>query len=486
MLRFITTADTEILATAGAVERLPEGFPEVRCANPGSATDHGAFVDDVLTDARVVLCRVLGGRRGWPEGFDLLRARCAERGIALLALGGEAQPDAEMTALSLAPVGAVAQAGEYLRHGDIDNVEQLLRFLADTFLLEGYGFAPPREVPDLGVYVPGSGDVPLAEALAGHDPGRPTVGVCFYRSHRLTGNTAFVDALCAAIEDAGGNAVAVWSYTLRRDADGRVPALELLAGNVDALVVTMLATGGSSAGDAVVAEGGDGVGEAWQEWDASALADLGVPVIQAVCATASRAAWQESDSGLAPLDAATQVAIPEFDGRLLGGVISFKERDAAGSRVGVPVPHYAPDLERCSRVARLAVRTARLRTLPAAQRRVAVLLTSFPTKHAKVGMAVGLDTPASALRLFEALRGRRHAGRALLRARRRADARADRLGRSRRGVPDRRPAGRLAAAPAGLAVPRLVRGAARVAARRRSRAAGARRRATASSTATTS
>ena len=45
-----------------------------------------------------------------------------------------------MTALSLAPTGAVAQAGEYLRHGDIANVEQLLRFLADTFLLEGHGF----------------------------------------------------------------------------------------------------------------------------------------------------------------------------------------------------------------------------------------------------------------------------------------------------------------------------------------------------------
>ncbi len=63
-------------------------------------------------------------------------------------------------------------------------------------------------------------------------------------------------------------------------------------------------------------------------------------MIQAVCATASRATWLESDAGLAPLDAATQVAIPEFDGRLLGGVISFKERDAEGSPVGVPVPHY--------------------------------------------------------------------------------------------------------------------------------------------------
>src|SRR6185312_16252295 len=146
----------------------------------------------------------------------------------------------------------------------------------------------PREVPDLGVYAPGIGDIPLAQALERHDSARPTVGVCFYRSHRLTGNTAFVDALCAAIEEAGGNAVAVWSYTLRRDADGRVPALELIGDRVDALVVTMLATGGSSAGDAVAAEGGDGVGEAWQEWDASALASLGVAVIQAVSATSSR------------------------------------------------------------------------------------------------------------------------------------------------------------------------------------------------------
>jgi cobaltochelatase CobN len=404
LLRFVTTADTEILATAGAVERLPADFPEVRCANPGTATDHDALIEEVLDGARVVLCRILGGRRGWPGGFDALRARCAERGIALLALGGEAEPDAEMTELSLAPAGAVAQAGEYLRHGDIDNVEQLLRFLADTFLLDGHGFAPPREVADLGVYLPGDGDVELERALAGHDPALPTIGVCFYRSHRLTGNTAFVDELCRAIGAAGANALAVWSYTLRRGPDGSVPALSLLAGRVDALLVTMLATGGSGAADARATDA-EGVGETWQDWDAAALAALDVPVIQAVCATGSRAAWEESDSGLTPLDAATQVAIPEFDGRLLGGVISFKERAAEGSPVGVPVPRYVPHRERCGRVARLAVRSARLRALPAERRRVAVLLTSFPTKHAKVGMAVGLDTPASALRLLDALHG---------------------------------------------------------------------------------
>ena len=378
MLRFVTTADTEILAAAAAVRRLPDEFPDVRCANPYGA-DAAPLIDSLLDGARVVLCRILGGRRGWPEGLDQLAAACRERGIVLLALGGEAEPDAEMTALSTAPAGAVAQAGEYLRHGDVDNVEQLLRFLADTFLLEGFGFEPPHEVDDLGVY---RRDEP--------QPGRPTIGICFYRSHFLTGNTEFIDALCDALHTAGAGVYAVWSYSLRRAPDGRVPALELLDGQVDALITTMLATGGSGAAEA-------------ENWDASALAALDVPVLQAVCATQPRAVWEASASGLQPLDAATQVAIPEFDGRLLGGVISFKERDAEGSPVGAAVPRYVADPERCARVARLAVRHARLRHTPPAQRRVAVLLTAFPTKHARIGMAVGLDTPASALRLLDAL-----------------------------------------------------------------------------------
>ncbi|MDQ3724044.1 MAG: cobaltochelatase subunit CobN, partial [Actinomycetota bacterium] len=394
MLRFVTTADTEILAAAAAVDRLGDDFPAVRCANPAGAIDQAAFIEDVLDGAAVVLCRILGGRRGWPEGFGLLRARCQARGIALLALGGELEPDAEMTNLSLAPAGAVAQAGEYLRHGDIDNVEQLLRFLADTFLLEGHGFAPPHEVADLGVYVAGRGDVTIEDALAALDPGRPTVGICFYRSHRITGNAAWVDELSAALNAAGANALAVWSTTLRRDSEGNVPALALLEGNVDALLVTMLATGGSHAGDAD------------ERWDARALETLDVPVLQAVCATCTRAAWEASASGLTPLDAATQVAIPEFDGRLLGGVVSFKERgDEAAWNVGAAVARYVADPERCARVARLAVNHARLRSTPNARKRIAILLTSFPTKHARIGMAVGLDTPASALGLLDALDG---------------------------------------------------------------------------------
>ncbi len=405
MLRFVTTADTEILATAAAVRRLPEGFPEVRCANPQGTRDQDPFLDHVLDGARVVVIRVLGGRRGWQGGVDRLAERCRAAGIALIALGGEARPDAEMTALSTVPSGAVAQVGEYLQSGDVDNIEQMLRFLADTFLMEGFGFEAPRGVGELGVYVPGRGDVTLEEALAGRDPGAPVVGITFYRSHRLTGNTDFVDGLCAAIERAGGHPVAVWSYTLRRAHDqGRVAALELLTGHVDALVTTMLATGGSGRGDAAGdVDAGDGGSEEQMAWDASALEALGVPVIQALCVTMSRERWEEGGEGLLPIDAATQVAIPEFDGRIIGGPISFKERELEDSPVGVAVPRYVADAERCDRLAGLVLRHARLRD-SGARRRIAIVLTAFPTKHARIGMAVGLDTPASAIGLLHQLK----------------------------------------------------------------------------------
>ena len=95
-----------------------------------------------------------------------------------------------------------------------------------------------------------------------------------------------------------------------------------------------------------------------------------------------------------------QVAIPEFDGRLITVPFSFKEVRRPD---GVPV--YVADPERAARVAGIAVRHARLRAR--AERRASgsrSCCPRYPTKHARVGNAVGLDTPASAVVLLRALR----------------------------------------------------------------------------------
>jgi cobaltochelatase CobN len=49
------------------------------------------------------------------------------------------------------------------------------------------------------------------------------------------------------------------------------------------------------------------------------------------------------------------------------------------------------------------VKYARLQAIPPADKRVAVVFSAYPTKHARIGNAVGLDTPASAIALLRAM-----------------------------------------------------------------------------------
>ena len=54
--------------------------------------------------------------------------------------------------------------------------------------------------------------------------------------------------------------------------------------------------------------------------------------------------WEASDDGMSPLDVATQVAVPEFDGRIITTAFSFKETGEDG------IAHYVADPERCERI----------------------------------------------------------------------------------------------------------------------------------------
>jgi cobaltochelatase CobN len=360
----LSTADTELLAARGS------GAP-YRAANPSRVDPDG--LPALLDGVSVVVLRLLGGRRAWPEGVDALLAT----GRPVVLLGGESAPDAELMAASTVPAGVVAEALRYLAAGGRQNLRQLHRFLSDTVLLTGEGFDAPVPMPAFGVH----GSPP-------HDPTRPTVGVVFYRAHELSGNTAFVDDLCAAIAARGANPLPVFCASLR----GAEPELMELLRRADALVATVLAAGGATAAEA-------SAGGIEDSWDAGALAGLDVPVLQGLCLTTSRASWAGADAGLSPMDAAMQVAIPEFDGRLVGVPFSFKE-----ILPGEDIPVYRADPERTARLAGLAVRQARLRSVPVAQRRLAIVLSSYPTKHSRVGNAVGLDTPASAVVLLAALR----------------------------------------------------------------------------------
>ncbi|WP_434588394.1 cobaltochelatase subunit CobN [Streptomyces sp. A5-4] len=369
----LSTADTDLLAARAS------GAP-YRIGNP-TRIDAVQELPALIEGASVAVVRLLGGKRAWEDGLAVLKSS----GIPTVLLGGEAVPDAELMAESTVHAGAVAQALRYLVEGGTGNLTELAVFLTQDVLLGGHGragdarerrSAEPRKMPEWGVH----GERAWVE-------GRPAVGVLFYRAHELSGNTSFVDVLCEQIEAQGANALPVYCGSLR-SAD---PELYTVLGRTDALVATVLAAGGTRASDA--SAGGDD-----EAWDIGALADLDVPVLQGLCLTSSRATWDASDAALSPMDAAMQVAIPEFDGRLITVPFSFKEQ-AEGD-----VPVYVADPERAARVAGIAVRHATLAHKPNADKKLAIVFTAYPTKHSRVGNAVGLDTPASAIRVLDALR----------------------------------------------------------------------------------
>ncbi|MER5866480.1 cobaltochelatase subunit CobN [Kitasatospora sp. NPDC002040] len=365
MILLLSTSDTDLLSARASAGPVP-----YRLGNP--ARIGVGDLPELLDGTDLVVVRLLGGRRAWQEGLDALLA--GPRPVIVLT--GEQAPDAQLMELSTVPAGLAAEAHAYLAHGGPANLAELGAFLSDTVLLTGHGFEPPASAPAWG---------PLERQAAENDG--PLVTVLYYRAHHMSGNTAFVETLCRAIEDQGARARAFYCASLR----GAEPELLAELGQADALVTTVLAAGGTRPADAQA--GGDE-----EAWDAGALAALDRPILQALCLTWSRAQWEASDDGLSPLDTATQIAVPEFDGRLITVPFSFKELDQDGLTV------YAADPERSARVAGIAVKHARLRHVPAAERRLALVLSAYPTKHARVGNAVGLDTPASAIRLLTRLR----------------------------------------------------------------------------------
>ena len=379
MILFVTNVETDLLAVRSALHRLPHEFPAVSAVNAAVETSV-----PVLDDVDLVVVRLLGGRRAWEEPFDELARACARAGAAFVAVGGETAFDGELAARSTVPSAAVAEFHRYAAAGGAGNLLHGLRFLADTVLLTGHGFDPPAPVPDHGVWDPAT--TPRR--------GRPLVGVVFYRAHLVAGNTTFVERLAAALDDAGADVLTVYCYSLRPGTDGTVPVLDLCReASVDALITTVLAMGSAGADD---------------QWDATALESLGVPVVQAPSCTRPRDEWLTDDAGLSPLDVATGVALPEFDGRIIGPAFAFKEVVDDGDSLGVAVSATRADHERATRLATLALRHAGLRHRPEVERRVAIVLSAYPTKRSRLGNAVGLDTPASAIRLLRDLRDAGH------------------------------------------------------------------------------
>ena len=422
MILFVTTADTDLLTADRALEGLPEDFPEVTAFNPANlSTDdlsNGGGQPEILAaaaQADIVVLRLLGGKRAMPETFDPLVRLCHERGIPLIACPGHQEWDQDLVTACTVPPSELDTVFSYLIRGGVANFQNLFLFLSDSYLGSDYGHEAPAEVPWEGVYHPDEADGMDAQDFISRrfQPGRPSVAVLFYRAHWMSGNLQTVDALIRRFEDLGANVLPVYSFSLKHNPEGngevnRTFSEILCDSNGAARVHCIVNTMGMSMTDL----NQDGATFATGP-QVDYLDQLNVPIIQGIFSTGSEADWEESSLGLGPIDTAMSVALPEFDGRIIAVPISFKEEVSSESsgrngksngKMAARLQRNLPRPDRVDFLARLSLKWAALRLKPNSEKRIAIILSNYPTKDARIGNAVGLDTPASVVNLLKAMK----------------------------------------------------------------------------------
>jgi cobaltochelatase CobN len=130
-----------------------------------------------------------------------------------------------------------------------------------------------------------------------------------------------------------------------------------------------------------------------------------VPVFQIALATSGRRAWAGAARGLSPSDLAMHVVLPEVDGRLFAGVASFKEPGVRDESLEFARFAHQADAGRIAAIADRVAGWVRLGATPAPDKRVALVLSTYPGKAHQMAHAVGLDALASAEAMLDDLAG---------------------------------------------------------------------------------
>ncbi|MGW9333006.1 cobaltochelatase subunit CobN [Bosea sp. NPDC055594] len=373
--------------------------PLRRCKHPLSID---LLIEKTLSRSRFVLLRCLGGLDSWRYGIEQVAAACRQHGVALAVLPGDDREDERLAGHgTVPPAFAGALLGYFHAGGGAENMRRLLG------RIDGYLATPPSSdpaapgrrsrqgdegqrdlaalpLPPLFALGPDAAPLPWRAALATLPAETPLVPVLVYRSGVAAGDTAMVEAIVSALA-ARGLAPLPLALTSLKDATVAAGLAELIAARKPALIVTSTAFSARE-GEGFVLDAAD------------------CPILQAVPVGSAREAWEASPRGLSAADLAMQAALPEFDGRLGAIPVAFKQ-EVSDPATGLSLRRLAPDADGVAALAELATNWVAFGRKPAAERRLALVMSDYPARGGRAGFAVGLDTPASALAIRELLAG---------------------------------------------------------------------------------
>ncbi len=386
----LSAADSELTCLSEAYAKMGEDVPSLRLANIlnlGHNMSVDLYVESVITGAKLVIVRLLGGRGYWSYGVEQVAAECFRRKVLLALLPGDDQPDAELATLSTLDPVACHRLWQYCVHGGPQNAQHFLNFAASH--LDGkYKWLEPQPLLRGGLYKSGQGNVNLEDIRDDWVAGQPTVALVFYRALVQGGNLKAVDALIAGLQVAGLNVLPVFVASLK-DPVAAATLEQVLADEVPHVII-------NSTGFAVSSPGTTRTPTPFNL--------SGATVLQVVFSSSSLGSWRDGLFGLSARDIAMNVALPEVDGHVLSRAVSFKGSSLRDERTQTDIVTYEPVQDRIDFVCQLAANWAGLARLKAEDRRIAVVLANYPNRDGRIGNGVGLDTPQGTITALRAMK----------------------------------------------------------------------------------
>jgi cobaltochelatase CobN len=373
----LSFADSDLGAFAAGWRAGRDALPSLRLANLARLQHPlsvDLYIEKTLSGARGILIRLLGGLDYWRYGVEQVRALAAANSIALAIVPGDGRDDPRLDAASNVPASTLRRLRALCDMGGPRAAQGALAQLALASGLPAVPLLGVKALPRHGFF-PGD---PAAGPVAPPAPGAaPRALVVFYRALVAADDTAPVTALAAALAARGLVPVPVFVGSLK-EPDTRAWLRDQLGRIAPDVIV-----------NATAFSARDSDGGPFDEADA--------PVLQVALAGSSEAAWTAAERGLSPSDLAIHVVLPEIDGRLFAGAVSFKTPEPPDPDLGFARVIHGPQPERIAAAAERALAWTRLRRTPRAARRLALVLSAYPGRDDQIAHAVGLDAPASAV-----------------------------------------------------------------------------------------
>ncbi|PZQ51397.1 MAG: cobaltochelatase subunit CobN [Rhodovulum sulfidophilum] len=378
----LSFSDSDLGAFAAGWHRAKGGLPSLRLANLVALAHPlsvDTYVERTLGGAKGILIRLIGGEAYWPYGVASIQDLARRRGIALAVLPADGREDPRLDAVSTLPVSTLRRLGHLCDQGGAVAAQAALAQMALAAGLYAGPVMGAKSVPEHGFYDPARGVLPALPPATG-----PRALVTFYRAYLTAADTEPVDVLIEALRARGFDAVGAFATSLKAPASA-----EWLRGHLasEPWAAIVNAT-------AFSAKGADG---------ASPLDAAGCPVFQVALSTARRKDWEGSTRGLSAADLAMHVVLPEVDGRIFAGVASFKAPTRRDPELQFSRFAHRAEPGRIGAIADRVAAWHRLAATPAAERRLALVLSTYPGRADQMAHAVGLDALASAEAILEDL-----------------------------------------------------------------------------------